>query len=67
MNGDKKILFLIGDGIGMGLFESDYFVFEVCEYRCYFLSYKFDYVIMINIDFDYFDYFKDINDVFDVF
>ncbi|HHO1954620.1 TPA: UDP-N-acetylmuramate--L-alanine ligase [Staphylococcus aureus] len=67
MNGDKKTSFLIGDGTGMGLPESDYFAFEACEYRRHFLSYKPDYVIMTNIDFDHPDYFKDINDVFDAF
>ncbi len=28
MNGDKKHSFLIGDGTGTGLPESDYFAFE---------------------------------------
>ncbi|MDN8902017.1 Mur ligase family protein, partial [Staphylococcus aureus] len=65
MNGDKKTSFLIGDGTGMVLPESDYFAFEACEYRRHFLSYKHDYAIMTNIDFDHTDYFKDINDVFD--
>lgn len=51
----------------MGLPESDYFAFEACEYRRHFLSYKPDYAIMTNIDFDHPDYFKDINDVFDAF
>lgn len=67
MNGDKKTSFLIGDGTGMGLPESDYFAFEACEYRRHFLSYKPDYAIMTNIDFDHPDYFKDIDDVFDAF
>ncbi|HDA3665468.1 TPA: UDP-N-acetylmuramate--L-alanine ligase [Staphylococcus aureus] len=67
MNGDKKTSFLIGDGTGMGLPESDYFAFEACEYRRHFLSYKPDYAIITNIDFDHPDYFKDINDVFDAF
>lgn len=58
-----KTSFLIGDGTGMGLPESDYFAFEACEYRRHFLSYKPDYAIMTNIDFDHPDYFKDINDV----
>ena len=67
MNGDKKTSFLIGDGTGMGLPESDYFAFEACEYRRHFLSYKPDYAIMTNIDFDHPDYFKDIDDVFEAF
>lgn len=67
MNGDKKTSFLIGDGTGLGIPESDYFAFEACEYRRHFLSYHPDYAIMTNIDFDHPDYFKDVNDVFDAF
>lgn len=53
--------------MGKGVKDSKYFVFEVCEYCCYFLFYMSDYVIMMNIDFDYFDYFVNIDDVFSVF
>ncbi|PTK91578.1 UDP-N-acetylmuramate--L-alanine ligase [Staphylococcus gallinarum] len=67
MNGDKKTSFLIGDGTGLGIPESDYFAFEACEYRRHFLSYHPDYAIMTNIDFDHPDYFKDIHDVIDAF
>lgn len=67
MNGDKKTSFLIGDGTGLGIPQSDYFAFEACEYRRHFLSYKPDYAIMTNIDFDHPDYFKDVEDVFDAF
>ncbi|RBW71440.1 UDP-N-acetylmuramate--L-alanine ligase [Bacillus taeanensis] len=63
----KPTSFLIGDGTGKGEEESEYFVFEACEYRRHFLSYKPDYAIMTNIDFDHPDYFKDINDVFSAF
>ena len=67
MNGDKKTSFLIGDGTGMGIPESEYFAFEACEYRRHFLSYHPDYAIMTNIDFDHPDYFKDIDDVVSAF
>ena len=67
MNGDKKTSFLIGDGTGLGIPQSDYFAFEACEYRRHFLSYRPDYAIMTNIDFDHPDYFKDVEDVFDAF
>jgi UDP-N-acetylmuramate--alanine ligase len=63
----KRTSFLIGDGSGKGVSDSDYFVFEACEYRRHFLSYKPDYAIMTNIDFDHPDYFNDINDVVDAF
>ncbi|OZM56079.1 UDP-N-acetylmuramate--L-alanine ligase [Lottiidibacillus patelloidae] len=63
----KPTSFLIGDGTGKGVKDSDYFVFEACEYRRHFLSYKPDYGIMTNIDFDHPDYFSDVNDVFNAF
>jgi UDP-N-acetylmuramate--alanine ligase len=63
----KPTSYLIGDGTGKGVKESDYFVFEACEYRRHFLSYKPDYGIMTNIDFDHPDYFTDVNDVFNAF
>ena len=59
--------YLIGDGTGYGDEDSQYFVFEACEYRRHFLAYEPDYLIMTNIDFDHPDYFKDIEDVFDAF
>ncbi|MCA0986389.1 UDP-N-acetylmuramate--L-alanine ligase [Guptibacillus algicola] len=59
--------FLIGDGTGKGVKDSQYFVFEACEYRRHFLSYKPDYAIMTNIDFDHPDYFSDVEDVFSAF
>lgn len=61
------ISYLIGDGTGSGQSDSDYFVFEACEYRRHFLSYQPDYAIMTNIDFDHPDYFTSIDDVFDAF
>jgi len=60
----KPTSYLIGDGTGKGEENSEYFVFEACEYRRHFLNYKPDYAIMTNIDFDHPDYFTDVNDVF---
>ena len=59
--------YLIGDGTGKGHMESEYFVFEACEYRRHFLRYEPDYAIMTNIDFDHPDYFTSVDDVFDAF
>jgi UDP-N-acetylmuramate--alanine ligase len=59
--------YLIGDGTGFGEGNSEYFVFEACEYRRHFLSYQPGYSIMTNIDFDHPDYFRDIDDVFNAF
>ncbi len=67
MNGDKKTSYLIGDGTGMGMPGSEYFVFEACEYRRHFLSYSPDYAIITNIDFDHPDYFASMSDVFNAF
>src|SRR5699024_5073602 len=50
------ISYLIGDGTGQGHVDSEYFIFEACEYRRHFLHYKPDYAIMTNIDFDHPDY-----------
>ncbi|AYU55500.1 UDP-N-acetylmuramate--L-alanine ligase [Staphylococcus debuckii] len=67
MNGDKRTSFLIGDGTGLGIPQSEFFAFEACEYRRHFLSYHPDYAIMTNIDFDHPDYFKDVDDVTSAF
>ncbi|WP_026690697.1 UDP-N-acetylmuramate--L-alanine ligase [Alteribacter aurantiacus] len=63
----KPTSYLIGDGTGKGEENSEYFVFEACEYRRHFLHYHPDYAIMTNVDFDHPDYFKDVNDVFSAF
>jgi UDP-N-acetylmuramate--alanine ligase len=67
VSGSYPTSYLIGDGTGKGALQSEYFVFEACEYRRHFLSYHPDYAIMTNIDFDHPDYYKDIEDVFDAF
>ncbi|SEQ09561.1 UDP-N-acetylmuramate--L-alanine ligase [Virgibacillus subterraneus] len=61
------ISYLIGDGTGKGHVDSEYFVFEACEYRRHFLRYEPDYAIMTNIDFDHPDYFTSVDDVFNAF
>ncbi|WP_044894475.1 UDP-N-acetylmuramate--L-alanine ligase [Bacillus alveayuensis] len=67
MQGAHPTAYLIGDGTGKGMEDSEYFVFEACEYRRHFLSYFPDYAIMTNIDFDHPDYFANIEDVFQAF
>jgi UDP-N-acetylmuramate--alanine ligase len=59
--------YLIGDGTGKGEPNSDYFVFEACEYKRHFLAYHPDYAIITNIDFDHPDYFTGIEDVAEAF
>ncbi|SDB94014.1 UDP-N-acetylmuramate--L-alanine ligase [Pelagirhabdus alkalitolerans] len=64
---NHPISYLIGDGTGLGHSDSEYFVFEACEYRRHFLAYHPDYAIMTNIDFDHPDYFSSVDDVFNAF
>ncbi|MGT2771660.1 UDP-N-acetylmuramate--L-alanine ligase [Streptococcus marimammalium] len=59
--------YLIGDGTGRGLKDSQYFVFESDEYERHFMPYHPEYTIITNIDFDHPDYFTSIDDVFNAF
>lgn len=59
--------YLIGDGSGRGLANSQYFVFESDEYERHFMPYHPEYSIITNIDFDHPDYFTSVDDVFDAF
>ncbi|WP_342505467.1 UDP-N-acetylmuramate--L-alanine ligase [Sporosarcina sp. FSL K6-2383] len=67
LSGHSPTSYLIGDGTGSGPKDSEYFVFEACEYKRHFLAYEPDYAIMTNIDFDHPDYFRDLEDVMDAF
>ncbi len=55
--------YLIGDGTGRGVPNSQFFVVEADEYRRHFKDYAPDYAILTNIDFDHPDYYQDIDDV----
>jgi len=59
--------YLIGDGTGKGNPNSQYFVFEACEYKRHFMAYRPDYAIITNIDFDHPDYFTGLEDVINAF
>ncbi|MEX0380933.1 UDP-N-acetylmuramate--L-alanine ligase [Leuconostoc sp. MS02] len=59
--------YLIGDGTGRGVPNSQFFVVEADEYRRHFKDYAPDYAILTNIDFDHPDYYKDIDDVTNAF
>lgn len=67
LKGIRPTSFLIGDGTGGGTKDSDYFVFEACEYKRHFLAYHPEYAIITNIDFDHPDYFASIDDVLEAF
>lgn len=58
---------LIGDGTGIGVLDAKYFLFEACEYQNNFLKYNFDYLVILNIDYDHPDYFKNENEYFTSF
>jgi UDP-N-acetylmuramate--alanine ligase len=63
----KPTSYLIGDGTGVGNENSQFFIFEACEYRRHFLAYEPDYCIMTNIDYDHTDYFKNLDDCVNAF
>lgn len=67
LSGLKPTSYLIGDGTGHGEKDAEFFAFEACEYRRHFLSYKPDYAILLNVDFDHPDYYESIDDVFSAF
>lgn len=67
LSGHSATSFLIGDGTGKGVEQSEYFVFEACEYKRHFLAYHPDYAIMTNVDFDHPDYFTSLDDILDAF
>ena len=64
---DCQVNSLIGDGTGVGNKDAQYFIFEACEYQRNFLRYSYDYLVILNIDYDHPDYFKDESDYFDSF
>ncbi len=67
MLSDFKPNYLIGDGSGVGNINSDYFIFEACEYKNTFLNYYPKYAIINNVEMDHPDFFKDISDVLNTF
>lgn len=58
---DCNIDVLIGDGTGIGDEKAKYLILEACEYKRHFLKYHYEYLVVLNIDFDHPDYF--INEI----
>lgn len=54
--------YLIGDGHGRYNKDSEYFVFEACEYKRHFLNYIPDYAIITNIDYDHVDTYPTVDE-----
>lgn len=67
LEGVTSVSYLIGDGTGHGVKNSDYFALEACEYQRHFLAYKPNFTVINNIDWDHPDYFKTEGDVIDAF
>ncbi len=55
--------FLIGDGTGYGNTNSEYFIFEACEYKDTFLNYTPKIALINNVDFDHPDFYENIDHV----
>lgn len=64
---NEPISYIIGDGTGKGNKNNIYFIYEACEYKEHFLSYKPDILLITNIDYDHPDYYKDLKQVKDSF
>lgn len=58
---------LIGDGRGQVDDGADVIVVEACEYKRHFLSYKADFAVITNLEWDHVDYFHTIDDYLSAF
>ena len=54
--------YLIGDGRGAIDKNAEVIVIEACEYKRHFLSYKADYGVITNLEWDHVDYYKTNDD-----
>ena len=64
---DEPLNVLIGDGSGYGDENAECFLFEACEYQNNFLAFSFDYLVVLNIDYDHPDFFKSDSEYFNAF
>jgi len=64
---DSPINVLIGDGTGVGDKDAEYLLFEACEYQNNFLKYNFEYLVILNIDYDHPDFFNSSTSYFNSF
>lgn len=63
----EKIAYIIGDGTGGAVKDYKYLIYEACEYKDHFLSYRPDILVLGKVEFDHPDYFSSIDDVFSSF
>lgn len=54
----QPMAYLIGDGRGALDLQAESIAIEACEYKRHFLSYKADYGVITNLEWDHVDYFK---------
>ena len=64
---ESKVNALVGDGSGFGCKDAKYFLFEACEYQNHFLNYTFEYLVVLNIDYDHPDFFLTPQEYFHAF
>lgn len=64
---DEKIAYIIGDGTGGAVKDYKYLIYEACEYKDHFLSYKPDVLVVNKVELDHPDYFDSVDKVFDSF
>ena len=60
----KPINVLVGDGTGRGNLDAKYFLFEACEYQNNFLKFNYEYLVVLNIDYDHPDFFSSPSEYF---
>ncbi len=58
---------LIGDGRGQVDSGAEIIAVEACEYKRHFLSYKADFAVITNLEWDHVDYFHTVQDYLDAF
>ena len=63
----SNISALIGDGLGIGNVNYEYFILEACEYKKHILTYSFEYLVINNIDNDHLDCFSNLKEINDTF
>ena len=64
---DQSMIYLIGDGTGVGTVDAKYFLFEACEYKNTFHNYFSKIGLINNIELDHPDFFTSIEHVLETY
>ncbi|MGL5021132.1 MAG: Mur ligase family protein, partial [Mycoplasmatales bacterium] len=67
MLSDQSMIYLIGDGTGVGTVDAKYFLFEACEYKNTFHNYFSKIGVINNIELDHPDFFTSIEHVIETY